>query len=196
MTGNVSRRDVVVVFLILCCFAGCARRSEEGAPHKSQKNPRLQILASRQHDTRIVLAAEKENEAIVRLDGDVVARWVHLGVEDLADDKDVVVQEGKDKKKRLLVLVGNNDLSVKHFAHMDAVTNEHNDPTVRVYLTDEGSRRCRDLTYDNIGRRVGVIIDGKLRGQGKIVGVNPGPISLPGKYSAKEVDAIIKAFGR
>ncbi len=68
-----------------------------------------------------------------------------------------------------------------------------NSPEISIFLTSEGARKFRKLTYDNIDKPIAIVIDGNIVSlpivQAEIIG---GKVSLRLDYSEEEIDNMIK----
>lgn len=68
-----------------------------------------------------------------------------------------------------------------------------NSPEISIVLTNEGARKFRKLTYDNIGKPIAIVIDGKIVSlpivQAEIFG---GKVSLRIDSSEEELDSMIE----
>jgi preprotein translocase subunit SecD len=68
-----------------------------------------------------------------------------------------------------------------------------NSPEISIVLTSEGARKFRQLTYDNIGKPIAIVIDGKIVSlpivQAEIYG---GKVSLRIDSSEEELDSMIE----
>jgi preprotein translocase subunit SecD len=66
---------------------------------------------------------------------------------------------------------------------------------IDITLTDAGRRQLADLTRQNIGRRIAIIIDGRVRCAPKIVGeIDNGTFTVTSDWSLEEVDEVARRF--
>ncbi len=86
-------------------------------------------------------------------------------------------------------------LEASAIAAADVETGPGGGSQIRLVLTAEGARKLSELTSRNVGRRLGIVVDGQLRSAPFVSGSLSKDLVVGGNFSSSEASALAKKLG-
>ncbi len=185
---------------IIVCGGGIALLMQDDPTYVRPKPSwtlAFHIAADRSKDASVVALAEASDDDAVVSEEEHVARWIPV------DDRSAAEIEGDDTTvtRRLdsgalqvLALIGTSDVDQGDLSSVHAMQDEAGRPCLGATLNEDGGKRMLRLTQLNQGRRMAIVVDGRVTAAPELKATIGRTLLISGEFTQEEVDRLVRGF--